>query len=965
VDYAPLTPYYFNNSSVPPQGCVCGINLTTPNYVCNVTQDLNAGVNNVCFNVLAYNVTIQCNGHSIIGRIYSNQNRTSVLGCNVSAYGHEILYNHTSNGLISGVTAIGISASDAIELSYSTNTTISNTNASSIYPGIRIEYGTGNSILNTRSTSSSYQGIIFVSSNGNQIVNSRAIAQGDQPGLWLYGDSSNNLVKDSVLSSNNGKALYLSGSSGTGASNNTIANNTLLSNSTLLALNYATNNLFYWNNFTQTNGYYIYDDSYAYGQYLNRFNATINGKPEGNIYANVLNGSVAIQGNVSSGYGQNLYIGMNGTGYPYKAATAQGKIYDPYNEVYDYAPLTPYYYGNNTTQQSCTCGNLTTPNYVCNVTQDLNSNGTCFTVYADNVTIQCNGHTITGDNQTGTYGVFSTRQSTTVKNCTISNYQNAILLESATNGLVLDNRLSTTHPTGYLGSGQWGKGYALWLTLSHGTVVRNNQVNATSSGIAIYSVNSNNSVIVGNNATASGHTGISVNGESIGASTGVAVENNTVYGNPAIELGSLSYSSVSGNNATGSGTGGGITMYGPDHCVIRGNRALSSGVGIQQGSAIQLYWANNNTLADNFANCSGGANGIDIAYSSSDNNVTNNTAASTSGTGLYIGYGSNANTGYCYRNSVDGNTVVSGGQAARLENAQIGTVSGNTFISAGGNSNLLYILGSGNTVYWNNFSATNGYYASIAGGNKLNTTINGKPEGNIYANVISGAVAVQGNVTSGYGAGLYIGMNGTGYPYSQATSQGKIVGNAVDYAPLTPFYAADSMPPPAPPSDDGNATARENVTRIEIPRPKQSPPEQVAEDEEPASKAAPKTTSKTEPVKTTPKGEPAPKTTPKADGKAAQKGEPESEPAATPKSVPKPASKAEPVPRITPKAEPAAKAEQKPAPAPAQKAEPTQAIAPKKAEPAAKGEAPAAAKREPAPQAATEAPAEAGAMASG
>ena len=47
-----------------------------------------------------------------------------------------------------------------------------------------------------------------------------------------------------------------------------------------------------------------------------------------------------------------------------------------------------------------------------------------------------------------------------------------------------------------------------------------------------------------------------------------------------------------------------------------------------------------------------------------------------------------------------------------------------------------------------------------------------------------GSVQVQGNVSSGGFPSLYIGMNGTGYPYGPANSQNKMV-NAVDYAPLT------------------------------------------------------------------------------------------------------------------------------------------------------------------------------------
>jgi hypothetical protein len=322
----------------------------------------------------------------------------------------------------------------------------------------------------------------------------------------------------------------------------------------------------------------------------------------------------------------------------------------------------------------------------------------------------------------------------------------------------------------------------------------------------------------------------------------------------------------------------------------------------------------------------------------------------------------------------------------------------NTLKPAGGSGTLMTIHGDINaSIYWNNFTATSGYYIDESPATaKLNTTINGKPEGNIYANVISGAVQVQGNVTSGYGSGLYIGINGTGYPYSQATSQGKIYdpyNEAIDYAPLTPyFYAGDGMPPannttleeiPPLPEEEGAAAEPKAGPGIEMPKPKQAPVEPVVEDEEPASKVAPKTATNENPArKVTPKGEPVPKATPTP--KVAQKVMPKKGPAQ------KIAPKAEPAPKVTPKVEPKPKSEpavsQKAAPrqeasasnaASAAKSEPAskpavgqKAGASATAEPAAKaamaakGEASATAKREPAPSAATEAPVEAGAIAS-
>jgi hypothetical protein len=69
----------------------------------------------------------------------------------------------------------------------------------------------------------------------------------------------------------------------------------------------------------------------------NYYNTTINGNGEGNIWHDVMNGSVDTSGNIySTGY-PSLYIGKYGTGYPYNSTNSFGKIS---GNVVDYAPLT-------------------------------------------------------------------------------------------------------------------------------------------------------------------------------------------------------------------------------------------------------------------------------------------------------------------------------------------------------------------------------------------------------------------------------------------------------------------------------------------------------------------------------------------------------------------------------------------------------------------------------------------------
>ena len=74
---------------------------------------------------------------------------------------------------------------------------------------------------------------------------------------------------------------------------------------------------------------------------------------------------------------------------------------------------------------------------------------TCFNVTAANVTLNCNGFSITGTNATNTYGVYSSQLNTTIQNCLIQNFTYAIYFNGSSNGTISNDTLLTTHNTGY------------------------------------------------------------------------------------------------------------------------------------------------------------------------------------------------------------------------------------------------------------------------------------------------------------------------------------------------------------------------------------------------------------------------------------------------------------------------------------------------------------------------------------
>ena len=691
---------HFNYTPPAPQACVCGISLTTPNYVCNVTQDLNTSTH--CFDVQANNVTILCNGHTITGAANAT---IDTIGVTASAF-----VNDTS-----------VKGCNMVQLDQGVNSggarlKVENSNINATQFGILI-LGETDALIRNNSIYGTMIGINAMDSSGTIANNT---IRSDNAGLELY----------SNIGPNGPYNIY----------NNTFASPTGASDH-VWVIGGITGTVFYWNNFTATSGAYVSIDSGT--QPGISLNTTINGKGEGNIYANVLSGAVHVQGNQSSSGFPALYIGVNGTGYPYSMNTAQGKINVTFGNwtVADYAPLTQFYYNYTAPPQGCVCGVLNVPNYVCNVTSDLNSTGTCFTVSAANVTIECNGHSITGSNAASSYGAYTSQPKTKIRNCNISNFDYGIRLAGA-NGTA-ENITAVNN--------NWGIGifYGSYNTVSGCTA------SARPSGIAI-------DIFSGDYNTVSGCTGTA------NSSTAIRVE------------------------------------YGNYNTILNSSGASSSSYGMY------FYQSSYNTVM----NSSGTSNllaGINLGVQSSHNAISNCTAASSSNFGLSVDGGSN------YNSIANSSASSDSGAAISIHDGDYNSVSGSRFASNTGNcmvltsaspaqgsaSNGVYnntmiapagalasidAASGNNTFYWNNFTSTSGYYIQdLNGSNFFNATINGKGEGNIYANVISGAVQVQGSVFSQYGSGLYIGMNGTGYPYGAGNSLGKVVGAAVDYAPLTPF----------------------------------------------------------------------------------------------------------------------------------------------------------------------------------
>lgn len=449
--------------------------------------------------------------------------------------------------------------------------------------------------------------------------------------------------------------------------------------------------------------------------------------------------------------------------------------------------------------------------FVLNQSVAINASS-CFNVTAPNVALNCAGFPVTGNNTTNTYGVYSNQTNTTIRNCIVSAFQTGIFLNNSNNGTVDNATVNTTHSAGY----------GIYLLGSSGNFITGSTAYSRAYyGIRIHT-GSNFNTITGTNAFDS-TIGIALDGSS----------NNTLANSNAVSSGN-NYAVLLSSNANNTITNVTATtnndaafyFSASNFNTVRNTTATSP------ATAFRLSVTSSNNLIENsVASSTGSFYAVILENNANNNRLSNVSIASPNGAGVRIGFyptypGASGNI-------ISGSTIVAGtDKAVILEGAasntfanntirsnttsvaQIDQVSNsnifynNTLISTNGAATLLHVNvnSSGNTFYWNNFSATTGLYVNDSNGsNFYNTTVSGHGEGNIWANVMNGSVQITGTNSSAGFPSLYYGTNGGGYPYNSSNSQGKAISNVIDFAPLTNQQAS---PPPGGNGTNGSITGR-------------------------------------------------------------------------------------------------------------------------------------------------------------
>ena len=459
--------------------------------------------------------------------------------------------------------------------------------------------------------------------------------------------------------------------------------------------------------------------------------------------------------------------------------------------------------------------------YTLNASSSINGS-TCFNVSVANVTVDCMGWSITGNNTVNTYGIYSTKSNTTIKNCVISNFATGIYFLGATNGAIDRTNVSTLQP---VGSGN--DGYGIYLDSgSNYNRITNIKANVTTGGRAISLASNSNNTLSGINATStsgkafifsasvnntlSNSTATTIDGVAIHV---VSVSNFNVFSNlisASTNTGNSILVSSGSNNTfsnitTSAASGNAMYLTGSSNNTLSNINATGTaalGVGLFLTSISNFNVISNLTAtATNYA--------IRLGTNSDKNTFSNITATVTTGTGIDITTSSNSNNisklnviatqaggkaiyiSGSTSNIIANSTATSNNTAiiilTAISNSNI--IRNTTMISLNRTGLLLNISSDSglNTFCLNNFTNTSSNYVTdLNGSNSYNCTYDGKNQGNVWYDVINGSVAVAGGPSSSI-PNLYIGTRESGVPYN-ITKSSKFSCNFVgcaDYAPLT------------------------------------------------------------------------------------------------------------------------------------------------------------------------------------
>jgi parallel beta-helix repeat protein len=250
------------------------------------------------------------------------------------------------------------------------------------------------------------------------------------------------------------------------------------------------------------------------------------------------------------------------------------------------------------------CGDIITQDTV--LDHDLlNCSGNGLVIGADNITLDGNGHTISGTLAEETYGIYSNGKSgITIRNCIITNFDLGIRFDSVSNSTIANNLIMNNTDGAFL--------YDSSNNVFHSNTVSDNK----NSGLFVY-VYSNNNTLFNNTMSDNGENGLemlasyfntiynnTVSNDVEGFHLSTAASNNTFFNNSAtnnrddgFHLYSGAYYNTIYDNVVNNNTNFGFDLYSACYNAFYNNTISNNGL-----DGFELYSVYNDTFHDNTIN---------------------------------------------------------------------------------------------------------------------------------------------------------------------------------------------------------------------------------------------------------------------------------------------------------------------------------------------------------------------------
>ncbi len=245
-------------------------------------------------------------------------------------------------------------------------------------------------INNTIRNNTGYGIVVELSSVAN--ITNNTIVNNTLGGINLLNVTNNSITFNNIINHTSSFGISL-----TGTNNSTLHNNTFLSNNLSINLLGSSANLFFFNNISNSLALQAFADIAG-----NIFNITSGGKAAGNYWSDILSNNLGIFDSEADTFGD---IGLD---YPYNN-TNGGNVS---TFIEDFGPIV-----FNATPL---CLLTLTSNFT--MFQNLTSNGTCFTISANDVTLDCAGFSIRGNTSGYAVNITNYINNTNIINCIISNF---------------------------------------------------------------------------------------------------------------------------------------------------------------------------------------------------------------------------------------------------------------------------------------------------------------------------------------------------------------------------------------------------------------------------------------------------------------------------------------------------------------------------------------------------------------